>query len=137
LQAAAAIVVARCVVAAGIAAARRSRASDAAVAWPAVVGNGGHLRHAGLTGMRAAGVEQAAGGGAMGFGTSPASSRRGRSRPRLGQRDRRQQRLRVRVARRLEQCGVVPASSTMRPRYITATRVAMWRTTARLWEMKR
>ena len=58
------------------------------------------------------------------------------ARARIGARHGGEQRLRVRVLRRRVDCRFGPIS-TMRPRYITATRSAMWRTTARSCAMKR
>ena len=70
-------------------------------------------------------------GGSTGLGTSPSSTMRLRARSRVGvgQRDGRQQRLRVRVAGPLVDRRRGCRSSTILPRYITATRSEMWRTT--------
>ena len=55
---------------------------------------------------------------------------------RVGHGHGRQQRLRVRVRRRSYTCARVPVS-TILPRYMTATRSEMWRTTDRSWAMNR
>ena len=75
-------------------------------------------------------------GGSLGLGTSPASRMRAALQRRLGHRDRRQQRLRVRMARRGEQRALVGVTRRCVPRYITAMRVAMNLTTARSCAMK-
>ena len=76
-------------------------------------------------------------GGLIGLGTSPCSRMRLRLTRRVGHRHRREQRLGVgmqRVARRAPRAGAI---STIRPRYITATRSLMCSTTDRSWAMKR
>ena len=56
---------------------------------------------------------------------------------RIRDRDRREQRDRVGVERERGSGRATLASSTIRPRYITAIRSLMWRTTDRSWAMNR
>ena len=76
------------------------------------------------------------GGGSSGLGGSPGRMRRVARAVRRRHRHGRQQGLRVGMARLGEDLRRTAALSTMRPRYMTATRVAMCFTTARSWLMK-
>ena len=95
------------------------------------------LLGAALLGPPAAGAEAAALGGSIGLGSSPDSTirRRVSCTVGIGDRHRRQQRLGVRVLGLSYTSSAAPIS-TILPRYITATRSAIWRTTARSWAMK-
>src|SRR5689334_10516621 len=74
-------------------------------------------------------------GGSSGFGTSPATGVRGL--PLISRSGIALSSMRVYGCSGRSKSVFVSAISTMRPRYITPTRVEMCETTARLWEMKR
>ena len=87
----------------------------------------------------AARMEGAAGGGRSGVRDlalqhdAPPAARPSR----IGNRHGGQQDLRIGMRRRARRAPSRALSSTMRPRYITATRSEMWRTTERSWAMNR
>jgi len=115
--------------------ARRASSRDEMTSNAMIVSDGTQLRHcagAKILCDRAAGAERAARwrrGGARQIALE--NDRPARPlRLRIGQQDRTQQRLGIRMRRRGKQASV-GASSTMWPRYMTATRSLIWRTTER------
>ena len=110
----------------------RARATWQAARWPppkSVISGSSSVHRSIATGQRV--WKRQPGGGAIGLGISPASSAGAQPARRVGDGDRLQQRLGVRVLRIAEHRPRVVPVSTIRPRYITATRWLMWRTTDR------
>ena len=110
-----------------------------AASWPASFSlrSGASSRQSGWArGQR--GWKRQPDGGSIGLGTSPSSTMRCRARAAgVGDRHGREQRARVRVLRLAVQVRRPSAASTILPRYITATRSATCRTTARSCAMNR
>ena len=100
-----------------------------------VVDEGGGLGPADAIARGQRGWKGQPGGGSIGLGGSPPT---GVARPaahrKIGHGV--EQHARIGMARRANNASVSPIS-TSRPRYITPTRFAMKRTTARLWVIKR